>query len=81
MRAANGLCARLTDLVARHYLRRPDQAELLRIKFPDARSLAWGALNEAAYRLGTDRAARLTTLNVEVTNRCNLACSYCPVLS
>ena len=73
------ISARFLDLVARHYLRKPDQAELLRIKFPDPTSLLHGALNEGAYRLGSERGARLTTLNVEVTNRCNLRCSYCPV--
>lgn len=36
-------------------------------------------LNEAAYQLRLHRAARLTTLNVELTTRCNLACSYCDV--
>ncbi|MBI4880141.1 MAG: radical SAM protein [Planctomycetes bacterium] len=73
-----GVTARVADLVARYYLRKPDQAELLRIKFPDASALAWGALNEGAYLLRNVRSARLTTLNVEVTNRCNLRCTYCP---
>lgn len=72
---------RVADLVARYYLKKPDQAELLRIKFPDGRSMGWGALNEAAFRAGTSRSARLTTLNIEVTNRCNLNCVYCPVNS
>lgn len=69
----------VTDLVARHYLKKPDQAELLRIKFPDLESLGHAALNELAFRLKLDRSFRLTTLNVEITNRCNLRCSYCPV--
>lgn len=75
----SGPAGRVADLVARYYLRKPDQAGLLRIKFPDLGSLAWAVLNEAAYRLGRRRSARLTTLNVEVTNRCNLRCVYCPV--
>lgn len=69
----------MADLVARHYLKKPDQAELLRIKFPDAPAVLWGALNELAYRRRASRGARLTTLNIEITNRCNLRCSYCPV--
>ncbi len=77
--SCTGVTARVADLVARYYLRKPDQAELLRIKFPTASALGWGALNEAAYRLRSTRSARLTTLNVEVTNRCNLRCGYCPV--
>lgn len=73
------LAARLTDLVARRYLKKPDQAELLRIKFPDARSIGWAAWNEAMFRTRKSRGGRLTTLNVEITNRCNLRCVYCPV--
>lgn len=74
-----GAAARMAGLVARHYLKKPDQEELLRIKFPDAPSLGWAAANEAAYRLRAARSVRLTTLNVEITNRCNLRCGYCPV--
>ncbi len=69
----------ITDVVARRYLRKPDLVDLLRIKFPDAASLATAALNEAAFLLRSDSSFRLTTLNVEITNRCNLRCSYCPV--
>jgi len=65
--------------VAHRYLRKPEQADLIAIKHPDASSMVWGALNEAACRLGSSRAARLTTVNSEVTNRCNLRCGYCPV--
>jgi hypothetical protein len=66
-------------LVARHYLGKPDLEEFLAIKFPDAGALLRGALNEAAYRLGSAASFRLETLNVEITNRCNLRCTYCPV--
>lgn len=77
--APSSIAARVTDAVARHYLGKPDQGELLRIKFPDLSSLGAAAMNEAAFLLGSERSFRLTTLNVEVTNRCNLRCSYCPV--
>lgn len=78
-----GLSSRISgaicDLVANRYLGKPDQAELIRIKFPDLASLAYGAMNEFAFRLRLPVSARLTTLNVEITNRCNLRCGYCPV--
>lgn len=77
--SSSSLAHRVTDAVARHYLGKPDQEELLRIKFPDVPSLLAAAGNELAYLLGAERSFRLTTLNVEVTNRCNLRCSYCPV--
>ncbi len=46
---------------------------------PDAASLLAGARNELAFRLGLHRAPVLTTLNVELTSRCNVACTYCDV--
>ncbi len=69
----------IAGFAARVYLRKPDQAELLKLKFPDLRSVWAGAWNEAAFRAGASRSFRLTTLNVEITNRCNLRCVYCPV--
>jgi len=69
----------LHRLVARRYLRKPDQEGLLSVKFPTASSLAHASLNEIAYRLGLRRSYRLTSVNLELTNRCNLRCSMCPV--
>ena len=73
------LTHRLLAAVARRYLGKPDLAEFLAVRFPDGPSLAAGLRNELAFRLGLDRAPRLTTLNVELTSRCNVACSYCDV--
>lgn len=78
-RAPSGAWTRVTDLIARHYLEKPDLAELLRIKLPDFSAVAHAALNEAAFVLRSERSYRLTTLNIEITNRCNLKCTYCPV--
>lgn len=68
----------LCSLAARRYLHRPDQAEIIRIKYPTFGDLPAAALNEAAFRIGLSRSFRLTALNVELTNRCNLSCSICP---
>jgi len=65
--------------VARSYLKRPGLEDLLRIKYPTTRSVVAGALNEAHYRLGSERGGVLTSINLEVTNTCNLACVECPV--
>lgn len=70
---------RLLAAVARAYLGKPDLAEFLALRFPDARSVLAGLRNELAFRLGWSRLAMLTTLNVELTSRCNVACSYCDV--
>ena len=69
----------LHRFVARHYLRKPELAELLDIKLPDLGSVGFAALNELAYRLRLDRTARVLSLNVETTNHCNLRCTICPV--
>jgi hypothetical protein len=68
----------LTRLVARSYLGHPDQAEILLIKYPRLRDLPAAFFSELRFRMGSARAHRLTALNVELTNRCNLRCSICP---
>jgi MoaA/NifB/PqqE/SkfB family radical SAM enzyme len=65
--------------VARSYLKKPGFEDLLRIKYPTTRSVVSGALNELHFRLGSERAGVLTSINIEVTNTCNLACVECPV--
>jgi organic radical activating enzyme len=60
-------------------LGKPDLAPFLALRLGRPRDLLPALRNEAARRLGLDRAARLTTLNVELTSRCNVVCSYCDV--
>jgi hypothetical protein len=65
--------------IASLYLRKPELHELLAIKFPRLRSLWPALLNEIAYLRRAPQSFRLTSLNIEVTNFCNLACTFCPV--
>jgi MoaA/NifB/PqqE/SkfB family radical SAM enzyme len=65
-------------LVARFYLRRPELADAIAIRYRTARALVGGALNELAYRVGWSRAPALLSANLELTNRCNLKCTFCP---
>ena len=69
----------LFTALARAYLRKPDLAEFLALRCPDLASLWSAARNELAFRARLHRLPRLTTLNVELTSRCNVACSYCEV--
>jgi MoaA/NifB/PqqE/SkfB family radical SAM enzyme len=64
--------------VARFYLRRPELGEAIAIRYRSLRALLVGIGNELAYRLGLRRAAGLLSLNLELTNACNLRCSFCP---
>jgi sulfatase maturation enzyme AslB (radical SAM superfamily) len=68
----------VAGLVARLYLRRPDLVEVLAIRYRSPRAILGGFLNELAYRLGSRRAPALLSANLELTNRCNLKCSFCP---
>jgi len=66
------------SLVARLYLRRPDLAEVVAIRYRSPRAVLGGLLNELAYRFGWSRAPVLLSANLELTNRCNLKCTFCP---
>ncbi|MFO0982050.1 MAG: radical SAM protein [Planctomycetota bacterium] len=65
--------------IAKYYLRKPELKELLRIKFPTLGALPAALRNELAFLRRAPASYRLTSLNIEVTNFCNLACSFCPV--
>jgi len=52
--------------------------ELIAIRYRSLRAFLRGARNELAYRLGWQRAAPLLSLNLELTNHCNLHCCFCP---
>ncbi|MGH7162509.1 MAG: radical SAM/SPASM domain-containing protein [Planctomycetota bacterium] len=74
-----GRASWLAPFVARLYLRRPEFAELVAIKYGNWRA-AWRALyNEGLFRLRRDSGYLLVSANFEVTNRCNLRCTICPV--
>jgi len=73
------LPARLAGLaIARFYLRRPEMAEVIAIRYRSLRAVLLGVGNEIAYRLGLRRAPGLISANLELTNHCNLKCSFCP---
>ncbi len=74
----SGLTRAVASLVARLYLRRPELAAPIALRYQSARSLVAGVLNEVAYRRGWRRAPVLLSLNLELTNRCNLRCTFCP---
>ena len=54
-------------------------AELLEVKFPTLGAVRDAVRNEAAFRLRTATSAVLTSVNLELTNHCNLRCTICPV--
>jgi MoaA/NifB/PqqE/SkfB family radical SAM enzyme len=68
----------LGGLIARLYLRRPESADAVAIRYRSLRSVLGGIANEIAYRLGLSRAPALLSANLELTNHCNLKCTFCP---
>lgn len=64
---------------ARFYLGKPDQRELLEVKFPTLGAVASAVRNEIAFRARSPRSQALTSVNLELTNHCNLRCTFCPV--
>ncbi len=82
-RSAGRLERKLAGAIAavgsRYYLRKPDLRELLEVKFPTLDSVARIAWNEVLFRAGSERGGTLTSVNLELTNHCNLYCTICPV--
>ena len=64
---------------ARYYLGKPDVAELLEVKFPTMAAVRHAARNEWAFRRRAETSPVLTSVNLELTNHCNLRCTICPV--
>ncbi|MFQ5845978.1 MAG: radical SAM protein, partial [Planctomycetota bacterium] len=69
----------LGPLVARLYLRRPDLADLVAVKYGSLRAAWRGLRNEVLFRLRREAGYRILSANFEVTNACNLRCVICPV--
>jgi hypothetical protein len=64
---------------ARFYLGKPDVAELLEVKFPTFGAVGDAVRNELAFRRSAETSPVLASVNLELTNHCNLRCTICPV--
>ena len=64
------LVKKTVAFVAKYYLKKPDLADLIALKFPTFGSMAVAAMNEVYFLLGLDRGFRLTSVNFEATNHC-----------
>jgi len=69
----------ISSLVARFYLNKGELDELIALKSPTLSSMKNAFLNEVYFKLGLSKGYRLTSVNLEVTNHCNLSCLMCPV--
>ena len=69
----------IASVGARYYLGKPDVRELLEVKFPTMQAVGNALGNELAFRTGRERSHVLSSVNLELTNHCNLRCTICPV--
>lgn len=69
----------MASLGSRYYLGKPDVQELLEVKFPSLGAVGNAVRNELAYRTGSPVSHVLSSVNLELTNHCNLRCTFCPV--
>ena len=68
----------LGEGVARFYLRRPDLADAIALRYGTPQAFLAGVVNELGYRFGWLSSSVLISANLELTNHCNLHCSFCP---
>lgn len=71
--------SKIVSFISRFYLRKPDRTEFLQIRVDSVKVLNKLALNELLFFCNSKRSKYLTSLNIEVTNICNLNCFICPV--
>lgn len=64
---------------ARFYLGKPDVADLLEVKYPTLSAVRDAVRNEGAFRRTSETSPVLGSVNLELTNHCNLRCTICPV--
>jgi MoaA/NifB/PqqE/SkfB family radical SAM enzyme len=65
-------------LIARYYLRKPEMEDIIAARYKSWRSIWNTALNQIAFISRNTQLPRLTSLNIELTNCCNLRCKMCP---
>lgn len=68
----------IIDLAAKYYLRKPELSEFMKVKFTTLKSLLNAGVNEFYYIIRSGRGYKLTAVNLEVTNHCNIKCKMCP---
>src|SRR5688500_8762132 len=70
---------RISRAGSRSDLGEPDVADLLEVKSPTLGAVADAGRNELAFRRQTETSPILSSVNLELTNHCNLRCTICPV--
>jgi radical SAM protein with 4Fe4S-binding SPASM domain len=67
------------SVAANIYLRKPDQKQFLETRYPTFGSIYKVALNQIFYIFKSTYSPKITSIQFEVTNNCNLKCKMCPV--
>ena len=64
---------------ARYYLKKPEQQEFIETRYSSLKSLFDVGLNQFFYMIKSPHCPKITSIQFEVTNSCNLKCKMCPV--
>lgn len=63
----------------KYYLKKPEQLEFFESRYTDFKSIYRMILNQVFYIFHSTSLPKLTSIQFEVTNKCNLKCKMCPV--
>ncbi|MBU0957479.1 MAG: radical SAM protein [Nanoarchaeota archaeon] len=67
------------DFAANKYLKKPEQKEFIKTRYPTFKSIYDVGLNQFFYMCNSTYSPKVTSVQFEVTNNCNLSCKMCPV--
>jgi radical SAM protein with 4Fe4S-binding SPASM domain len=64
---------------AKYYLKKPEQQEFIETRYSSFKSIYEIILNQFFYSIKSVYCPKITSIQFEVTNSCNLKCKMCPV--
>ncbi len=75
----NKLKSLIAYIGAKYYLKKPEQQEFIETRYSSFKSIFGVILNQFFYLIKSVYCPKITSIQFEVTNNCNLKCKMCPV--
>lgn len=75
----NKLKSIIAYIGAKYYLNKPEQQEFIETRYSSFKSIFDIILNQLFYLIKSVYCPKITSIQFEVTNNCNLKCKMCPV--
>lgn len=76
---ANKIKSLIAYVGAKYYLKKPEQQEFIETRYSSFKSMYEIILNQIFYLFKSTHCPKITSIQFEVTNSCNLKCKMCPV--